>query len=139
METRHRAIKRRNVDCFAARILLLVATVTFFSGCTGTSPAIAAGTTKPAGLVGIAVTVVTPEGKPATGALAVLVPGGQWAKVNDGRSIDDDPTFQKSTANREGAVSFPGMASPFLLVVVHSSGYAQVDERMLSHQSQVRL
>ncbi len=111
------------------RVLLLVIAVSWVCGCAS------APVTKPT----VTAIVVTPDGKPAVGALAALVPNGHWAEITDGRTIDDDPAYQRCTAGADGGITFAGMAGPFLLVVIHPSGYARVDKQRLVDHGRVQL
>ncbi len=96
-------------------------------------------TTAPDSPKSVQAIVLTPEGKPAIGAQAVLVPAGHWLSVINGRSFDNDPAYQRSTADTDGRVHFPGMQSPRVLVVIDASGYAQVDPPELLHLQQIHL
>jgi peroxiredoxin len=89
------------------------------------------------GLVGCAagnlkVSILTPDGKPARGAQAVLAPPGDSVQVIDGQSFDDDPAYQRFTADENGRIRFHATTQPSLVVAIHSSGYAQVNGEAIS-------
>jgi peroxiredoxin len=70
-------------------------------------------------------TILTPAGDPASGASVVVVPRGHDVDVTDGQSFDDDPAYQRSAANAQGQVRLTPTTQPFLVVIVHPTGYAQ--------------
>jgi cytochrome oxidase Cu insertion factor (SCO1/SenC/PrrC family) len=71
--------------------------------------------------------VLTPDGKPAVGALAVMAPKGCNVTVYDGVRFDDNAGYQRSTADKDGKLHFTLAATrPSMVVVLHDSGYAQV-------------
>jgi peroxiredoxin len=84
-------------------------------------------------------TVLTPDGKPAVGALAALAPAGHTLEILNGQGFDDDPAYQRATAGPDGRIQFAGMTEPFLLAVIHSSGYALVHDKELAGQDHVSL
>jgi peroxiredoxin len=114
------------------RAILAFVIVILGVGCAGSAPA-----SNPA--AGLSAVIVRPDGKPAAGARAVLVPAGHWVSVINRRSFDDDPAYQRSTADAEGRIHFAGMPSPGVLVVIDAAGYARVDPPELRHLREVRL
>jgi thiol-disulfide isomerase/thioredoxin len=85
----------------------------------------------------IVTTILTQDGKPASGATAVLVPPGHEADVTDGEKFDDDPAYQRCTADNEGRIRFHAINQLYLIVVIHSSGCACFDQ--VPHDGPVRL
>jgi peroxiredoxin len=82
----------------------------------------------------IATTVLRPDGQPASGAAAALVPQGRLVNVIDGEKFDDDPNYQHCTAEESGRIHFPATTQPYLIVAIHPSGYAQANPRTLSSE-----
>jgi thiol-disulfide isomerase/thioredoxin len=76
----------------------------------------------------IVTTILTPDGKPASGALAVLVPPGHEADVSDGEKFDDDPAYQRCTAGEDGRIRFRATNQLYLIVAIHPSGSACFDQ-----------
>ncbi len=87
----------------------------------------------------VVATLLTPDGNAAAGASAALVPRKHWAEIVNGQTIDDDPDYQRCTADNQGRIHFPGMPAPFLLVVIHPTGYAKVNADSLEHSGPIRL
>ena len=87
----------------------------------------------------LSLSVVRPDGAPAAGAVAVLVPPGRSAEVTDGRRFDDDPAFARATADPAGRLAFATVPAGAMLVVVADAGYAQADAGRLPGGGPVRL
>src|SRR5690349_3827791 len=66
--------------------------------------------------------LLTPDGKPAAGAVAVLVPAGGYANVTNGTSFDDDSAKRQVTAGTDGRIRFPASKPPCLIVAIHETG-----------------
>lgn len=78
--------------------------------------------------------ILTPDGKPAAGAKAALVPSGHWVYVVDGSKFTGgnntdiqafDPHIQLAISDDRGQIIFPGMEGDFTVVLVHPDGYAE--------------
>jgi peroxiredoxin len=82
----------------------------------------------------IVATILTPDGKPAAGAAAVLVLPGHTADISSGEKFDDDPTYQRCTAGVDGRIHFHPTTQPYLIVAIHPSGYVQFNQREASPQ-----
>lgn len=87
----------------------------------------------------LSLTVFSPDGKSAAGALAVLVPPGHSAQVTDGRTFDDDPAYVRATADSAGHLIFPNPPNSFLLVIIHTTGSTQLNQDELLGKERVAL
>jgi peroxiredoxin len=97
---------------------------------------------------GVSAVVLTPDGKPAAGAQAALVPTGHWVYVVDGRTFQifsatniqkADPDIQLASAGADGQIHLPGVKGNYLLVVFHPGGYAQLERSAVERGGPVRL
>lgn len=108
-------------------IVITVSTLVLSLALTLTKPA-AALSPPSATQPGLSLTVLSPNGKPAVGALAVLVPPGHSADVTDGRKFDDDPDYVRATADEAGHLHFANPPDLFLLVVIHDTGSLELNQ-----------
>ena len=82
--------------------------------------------------------VLNPDGRPATGAAAVLALGGQTAYIFNGQEIRNQGCEQ-ATTGLGGTFSFPPQSGPFKLVVFSADGYTETDQDVLAKSTTVKL
>lgn len=71
-----------------------------------------------------------PDGKPAQGAEVALCTPSQYAYIENGKLNKVNSQFVKTAA--DGKFSFPAQTEPYLLVVLHDKGYAEVADEQLA-------
>ena len=112
---------------------LLAAALAFTWGCSSATPPVSPSTS-----LGLTVTAVLPDGKPAAGALGVLFPGTHQLMLS-GLKIDNDPTYQRCLASKDGDLHFAGMDHPYWLVVLDPAGCACLSNQAITPGQQVLL
>jgi len=74
----------------------------------------------------IAPVVLTPQGKPASGARIALGLVGDQISIRNGDLRDDNTYATKMTADAGGRFSMPDRSDPFLMVIMHPEGFASL-------------
>jgi len=74
----------------------------------------------------IAPVVLTPQGKPASGARIALGVKGDQISIRNGDLRDDNTRATIMTADAAGRFSMPENSDPFLMVIVHPDGFVSV-------------
>jgi peroxiredoxin len=122
------------------RLLVLIAFVPgIFGWAMMAAPAYAAQSPATSTRPSLSLTVLSPKGEPAAGALAVLVPPDHSADVTDGRTFDDDPAYVRAATDGAGRLSFVNPPIAFLLVVIDATGSLQLDQDAARGKNQVKL
>ncbi len=88
---------------------------------------------------GIEAILLTPAGEPAVGAMAVINPPDRYVSVRDGLINGGTVAAAQATADAKGRVGFLAQDGPFVLLMTHAEGFANVKSNNGTIPAEIRL